>query len=47
MAVNRAPQPFAIEPMRTTDLDAVMEIERVSFRAPCSAQVFLEEMVRD
>ncbi|HXJ20670.1 MAG TPA: ribosomal protein S18-alanine N-acetyltransferase [Polyangia bacterium] len=47
MAVHRAPQPFAIEPMRAADLDAVMEIERVSFRAPCSAQVFLEEMVRD
>ena len=47
MAVHRAPQPFAIEPMRAADLDAVMEIERVSFRSPCSAQVFLEEMVRD
>ena len=33
--------------MRLADLDAVMEIERASFRSPCSAQVFLEEMARD
>ena len=47
MAVNKAPQAFVIERMRPGDLDAVMEIERVSFRAPWSAQVFSEEMVRD
>jgi [ribosomal protein S18]-alanine N-acetyltransferase len=47
MAVSKAPQPFLVEPMRAADLDAVMEIERVSFRAPCAAQVFLEELVRD
>ena len=47
MAVSKAPQAFHIEPMRPGDLDAVMEIERVSFRAPWSAQVFSEEMVRD
>ena len=47
MAVSKAPQAFVIERMRPGDLDAVMEIERVSFRAPWSAQVFSEEMVRD
>ena len=33
--------------MRLGDLDAVMEIERGSFRSPWSAQVLLEEMARD
>ncbi|HVZ88543.1 MAG TPA: ribosomal protein S18-alanine N-acetyltransferase [Polyangia bacterium] len=47
MAVSKAPQAFKIEPMRAGDLDAVMEIERVSFRSPWSAQVFSEEMARD
>jgi len=47
MAVNRAPQPFLVEPMRAADLEPVMEIERVSFHAPCAAQVFLEELMRD
>lgn len=47
MAVSKAPQAFLIERMHPGDIDAVMEIERVSFRAPWSAQVFAEEMVRD
>jgi ribosomal-protein-alanine N-acetyltransferase len=47
MALSKAPQPFLIEPMKLSDLDAVMEIERVSFRSPWSRQVFLEEMSRD
>jgi ribosomal-protein-alanine N-acetyltransferase len=47
MALSKAPQPFSIEPMKATDLDAVMEIERLSFRSPWSRQVFLEEMSRD
>jgi len=47
MALNKAPQPFVIEPMKVSDLDAVMEIERVSFRSPWSRQVFLEELDRD
>jgi [ribosomal protein S18]-alanine N-acetyltransferase len=46
MALNKAPQPFHVEPMGPTDLDAVMEIERVSFRSPWSRQVFVEEMSR-
>jgi len=47
MALNKAPQPFTIEAMRAADLDAVMEIERLSFRSPWSRQVFLEELSRD
>lgn len=37
----------AITPMRPGDIDAVMEIERLSFRTPWSAQVFLDEIGRD
>jgi ribosomal-protein-alanine N-acetyltransferase len=33
--------------MRLGDLDAVVEIERLSFRSPWSGQIFLEEMARD
>jgi ribosomal-protein-alanine N-acetyltransferase len=47
MAVARLPTAFTIEPIRLTDLDAVAEIERLSFKSPWSAQVFLEEMARD
>jgi ribosomal-protein-alanine N-acetyltransferase len=47
MAVSKLPREFEIEPMRLGDLDAVMEIEKVSFRSPWSGQVFLEEMSRD
>jgi ribosomal-protein-alanine N-acetyltransferase len=47
MAISKAPQPFAIESMKVSDLDAVMEIERLSFKSPWSRQVFLEEMARD
>src|SRR3954451_18674614 len=47
MALNKAPQPFTIEGMRAGDLDAVMEIERLSFKSPWSRQVFLEELARD
>jgi ribosomal-protein-alanine N-acetyltransferase len=47
MAVSKLPRVFEIEPMRLGDLDAVMEIEKASFRSPWSGQVFLEEMSRD
>lgn len=47
MAVNKHPQAFDVGPMRVADLDQVMAIERVSFRSPDSAKVFLEEMARD
>jgi ribosomal-protein-alanine N-acetyltransferase len=36
-----------IVPMRLSDLDAVMEIERTAFRAPWSRQVFIEELDRE
>jgi [ribosomal protein S18]-alanine N-acetyltransferase len=38
---------FEIVPMRAADLDDIMEIEKVSFRAPWSRQVFVEELERD
>jgi ribosomal-protein-alanine N-acetyltransferase len=41
-----ASPPWVIAPMVETDLDAVMEIERQSFRAPWSRQVFAEELSR-
>lgn len=47
MALSKAPQPCTVEAMRPADLDAVMEIERSSFRSPWSRQVFVEEMARD
>jgi ribosomal-protein-alanine N-acetyltransferase len=33
--------------MRVEDLDAIMEIERLSFKAPWSRRVFLEELERE
>ncbi len=47
MALSKAPQPFFITAMESGDIDAVMEIERLSFRAPWSRNVFLEELERD
>ncbi len=38
---------FEIVPMRPNDLDGIMEIERLSFRAPWSRQVFVEELERE
>jgi ribosomal-protein-alanine N-acetyltransferase len=46
VAINKAPQPFQIQPLRPGDLDAVMEIERLSFKSPWSRQVFSEELSR-
>lgn len=46
MALNKAPQPYGIQPLRAADIDAVMEIERLSFKAPWSRQVFEEELNR-
>jgi ribosomal-protein-alanine N-acetyltransferase len=37
---------YLIESMKDSDLDAVMQIEQLSFRAPWSRQVFLEELSR-
>ena len=46
MAVNKASQPYLIQPLTPADLDAVMEIERLSFRTPWLRQAFEEEMAR-
>lgn len=46
VALNKAPQPYCIETARSADLDAVMEIERLSFKSPWSRQVFAEELGR-
>lgn len=47
MAQNPRNRRVEIVPMRLGDLDEVMEIERLSFRAPWSRQVFIEELDRD
>jgi [ribosomal protein S18]-alanine N-acetyltransferase len=46
VALNKAPQPYLIQPLRSADIDAVMEIERLSFKSPWSRQVFEEEIAR-
>jgi ribosomal-protein-alanine N-acetyltransferase len=38
---------FEILPARLQDLDAIIEIEHLSFKAPWTRQVFLEELQRD
>lgn len=47
MATRERQRRFEIVPMRADDLDDIMEIERHSFRAPWSRQVFVEELDRD
>lgn len=47
MATRERQRRFEIVPMRATDLDDIMDIERQSFRAPWSRQVFVEELDRD
>ena len=47
MAVNKMPQAFDVEPMRLADVDAVMAIEKSSFRSPMTPQLLLEEMGRE
>lgn len=47
MATRERQRRFEIVPMKATDLDDIMEIERLSFRAPWSRQVFVEELDRD
>jgi ribosomal-protein-alanine N-acetyltransferase len=47
MAVNKLQTTFDVEPMRLGDVDAVMAIEKASFRSPMTAQLLLEEMGRD
>lgn len=47
MATHPKNRRIEIMPMRLGDLDEVMGIERLSFRAPWSRQVFIEELDRD
>ena len=47
MAVNKLQTAFDVEPMRLADVDAVMAIEKVSFRSPMTAQLLLEELGRE
>jgi ribosomal-protein-alanine N-acetyltransferase len=47
MATRMQQRRFEIAPMKVSDLDDIMEIERTSFRAPWSRQVFIEELERD
>ena len=46
MALCTVPQPFVITPMGLDDVDAVMEIERLSFSAPSSREALGEELAR-
>jgi len=46
MALSKLPQPVAIAPMGRDDVDAVMEVERLSFSAPWLCEVIHEEMAR-
>ncbi|HEY8922815.1 MAG TPA: ribosomal protein S18-alanine N-acetyltransferase [Polyangia bacterium] len=46
MALSKLPQPVAIAPMGRDDVDAVMEVERLSFSAPWSREAIHEEMAR-
>jgi ribosomal-protein-alanine N-acetyltransferase len=47
MATRAQARRFEIVPMKVADLDGIMDIERASFRAPWSRQVFIEELERD
>src|SRR5436190_3423023 len=47
MATRARERRFEIAPMKVSDLDDIMDIERTAFRAPWSRQVFVEELERD
>jgi ribosomal-protein-alanine N-acetyltransferase len=47
MATRARERKYEIVPMRPADLDDIMEIEKLAFRAPWSRQVFVEELDRD
>jgi ribosomal-protein-alanine N-acetyltransferase len=47
MATRARERRWEIAPMKQGDLDDIMEIERLAFRAPWSRQVFVEELDRD
>jgi ribosomal-protein-alanine N-acetyltransferase len=46
MALSKAPQPVIVATMDRADIDAVMEIERLSFRSPWSREAISEELDR-
>jgi ribosomal-protein-alanine N-acetyltransferase len=47
MATRPRERKFEIVPMKDSDLDDIMDIEKLAFRAPWSRQVFVEELERD
>jgi ribosomal-protein-alanine N-acetyltransferase len=46
MALSKVPQPVVVASMERDDIDAVMEIERLSFSAPWSPEALAEELAR-
>jgi len=46
MALSKAPQPAQVGPLDRAEIDAVMEIERLSFPAPWSREAIIEELGR-
>ena|SRR5438552_4034846 len=46
MALSKVPQPVVVTPVEQGDIDAVMEIERLSFSAPWSRAAIGEELAR-
>jgi len=46
MALSKVPQPVSIAAMGHADIDAVMEIERLSFPSPWGREAIIEEMGR-
>ena len=47
MASNPRNSRIEVLPMRLSDLDSVMEIERLSFQGPWTRQVFIDELERE
>jgi ribosomal-protein-alanine N-acetyltransferase len=47
MATRLSARRYEIVAMKAADLDEIMDIERLAFRAPWSRQVFVEELERD
>src|SRR4051812_7177144 len=46
MALSKLPQPVTIAPAGPDDIDAVLEVERLSFSAPWSREAVNEELAR-
>ena len=47
MATRERQRRFEIVPMTEGDLDGIMQVEKLAFRAPWSRQVFIEELDRE